>query len=216
MVEAIADRLAEAFAEKLHELVRKQVWGYAPDEDLSPDDMLKVKYQGGPSVSAYPPELRMQQHDTVLEIRLLSPLPCSSAVSDAPSTLSLAGICQLDKPATYLLFAPTCVPCRTACQPACSAGIRPAPGYPSQPDHLEKRTMWDLMQVEEGTGISLTESLAMLPAASVSGLYFAGKCSQYFAVGKITQDQVASYAIRKKIPVEEAQKWLSPMLKCVA
>ena len=76
--------------------------------------------------------------------------------------------------------------------------------------------MWDLMQVEEGTGISLTESLAMLPAASVSGLYFAGKCSQYFAVGKITQDQVASYAVRKKIPVEEAQKWLSPMLKCVA
>lgn len=73
--------------------------------------------------------------------------------------------------------------------------------------------MWDLMSVDGSTGITLTESLAMLPAAAVSGLYFAGKCSQYFAVGKITQDQVASYATRKKISIEEAQKWLSPMLK---
>jgi 5-methyltetrahydrofolate--homocysteine methyltransferase len=78
---------------------------------------------------------------------------------------------------------------------------------------LEKETMWSLMDIEQDTGISLTESFAMQPAAAVSGLYFAGKCSQYFAVGKITQDQVVSYAARKKIPVEEAQKWLSPMLK---
>ena len=73
--------------------------------------------------------------------------------------------------------------------------------------------MWDILDVEAATGITLTESMAMLPAAAVSGLYFGGKCSQYFAVGKITQDQVVSYASRKKIPVEEAQKWLSPMLK---
>lgn len=74
--------------------------------------------------------------------------------------------------------------------------------------------MWDLMKIEETTHISLTESLAMVPAAAVSGLYFGGRCSQYFAVGKITQDQVISYAARKGLPVEEAQKWLSPMLKC--
>lgn len=73
--------------------------------------------------------------------------------------------------------------------------------------------MWKLMEVEENISISLTESFAMQPAAAVSGLYFAGKCSQYFAVGKITQDQVVSYATRKKIPIETAQKWLSPMLK---
>jgi 5-methyltetrahydrofolate--homocysteine methyltransferase len=136
MLQALADRLAEAFAERLHQIVRKELWGYAPDEDLSPDDLLKVKYQG----------------------------------------------------------------------------IRPAPGYPSQPDHTEKRTMWDLMKVEEQTGMQLTESMAMMPAASVSGLYFAGKCSQYFAVGKITQDQVIDYAARKKRPVDEVQKWLEPML----
>ncbi|KAL0041777.1 hypothetical protein WJX79_004152 [Trebouxia sp. C0005] len=136
MVEALADRLAEAFAEKLHEIVRKDLWGYAPNEDFSTEDLLKVKYQG----------------------------------------------------------------------------IRPAAGYPSQPDHTEKATMWSLMQIEEATGMRLTESMAMLPAAAVSGLYFAGKCSQYFAVGKITQDQVVDYAARKKVPVDESQKWLGPML----
>lgn len=154
MVDAIADRLAEvwvpvpriiitgitirtqAFAEKLHELLRKELWGYAPDEQLSTDDLLKVRYRG----------------------------------------------------------------------------IRPAPGYPSQPDHTEKRTMWELMGVKEATGMDLTESMAMLPAAAVSGLYFAGACSSYFAVGKITQDQVVDYARRKRISVEEAQKWLAPML----
>ncbi|KAL3131106.1 hypothetical protein ABBQ38_000415 [Trebouxia sp. C0009 RCD-2024] len=139
MVESLADRLAEAFAEKLHQIVRKELWGYAPDEDFSTEDLLKVKYQG----------------------------------------------------------------------------IRPAAGYPSQPDHTEKATMWELMQIEEETGMKLTESMAMLPAAAVSGLYFGGKCSQYFAVGKITQDQVVDYAARKKVPVDESQKWLGPMLKWV-
>ena len=80
-------------------------------------------------------------------------------------------------------------------------------------DHLEKETMWSLMGVAQKTDITLTESIAMQPAAAVSGLYFAGKCSHYFAVGKITQDQVTSYAARKKIPLETAQEWLSPMLK---
>jgi 5-methyltetrahydrofolate--homocysteine methyltransferase len=136
MAEALADRLAEAFAEKLHELVRREVWGYAADEDLSVDDMLKVKYRG----------------------------------------------------------------------------IRPAPGYPSQPDHTEKTAMWELMEVEERTGMKLTESMAMMPAAAVSGLYFAAPHAQYFAVGKITQDQVVDYAARKKFPVEEAERWLRTML----
>lgn len=91
-------------------------------------------------------------------------------------------------------------------------GIRPAPGYPSQPDHTEKLTMWNLMGVEDKTGISLTESLAMLPAASVSGLYFAGPASQYFAVGKIGRDQVEDYAARKKMDVKEVERWLGSML----
>eukprot|EP00877_Chromochloris_zofingiensis_P009669 jgi/Chrzof1/4956/Cz15g06080.t1 len=136
MAEALADRLAEAFAEKMHELVRKELWGYAPEEKLTVDDMLKVKYQG----------------------------------------------------------------------------IRPAPGYPSQPDHTEKRTMWDLMDIEKQTGISSTESLAMWPAASVSGLYFGGRCSSYFAVGKITHEQVTEYALRKKMDIKDAERWLATML----
>jgi len=136
MAEALADRLAEAFAEVLHEKMRKEDWGYSKDEDFSTEDLLKVKYQG----------------------------------------------------------------------------IRPAPGYPSQPDHTEKSTMWDLMSVKEEIGVELTESLAMLPAASVSGLVFGGKCSQYFTVGKITDDQVKSYAERKGMDLKEAEKWLSPCL----
>ena len=96
------------------------------------------------------------------------------------------------------------------------AGIRPAPGYPSQPDHTEKETMWGLMNAKEATSMELTESHAMLPAASVSGLYFGGKCAQYFGVGKITQDQVASYAARKGSSVGEVQRWLGHMLKCAA
>lgn len=136
MAEALADRLAEAFAEKLHEIVRREVWGYSKEESLDVDDLLKVKYQG----------------------------------------------------------------------------IRPAPGYPSQPDHTEKSTMWSLMEVEAQVGMGLTESMAMLPAASVSGLYFAAPHSQYFAVGKITQDQVEDYAARKKMPVQDAERWLRTML----
>ncbi|GLC76670.1 hypothetical protein PLESTF_001815300 [Pleodorina starrii] len=136
MAEALADRLAEALAERLHELVRREYWGYAADEQLSVDDMLKVKYQG----------------------------------------------------------------------------IRPAPGYPSQPDHTEKNAMWRLLDAEAATDIKLTESLAMWPAASVSGLYFGGRCSSYFAVGKITREQVEDYAVRKNMDVNEVERWLAPML----
>merc|ERR1711874_30345 len=88
-------------------------------------------------------------------------------------------------------------------------GIRPAPGYPSQPDHTEKLTMWDLMDVENKTGIRLSDSLAMLPAASVSGLYFANPNSTYFSVGKIQKDQVEDYSRRKGQSVEKTEKWLS-------
>ncbi len=91
-------------------------------------------------------------------------------------------------------------------------GIRPAPGYPSQPDHTEKRTLWQLMDVEKNIGVQLTENLAMLPAASVSGLYFGGRGAQYFSVGKISSDQVKEYAARKGIPVPEAERWLRQML----
>jgi len=136
MAEALADRLAEAFAELMHEQVRKDHWGYAKNEDFNCEDLLKVKYQG----------------------------------------------------------------------------IRPAPGYPTQPDHTEKGTMWDLMNVQEEIGVELTESFAMLPAASVSGMYFAGKCAQYFNVGKITTDQVKEYADRKQQKFEVAERWLSPIL----
>merc|ERR1719506_1322949 len=93
------------------------------------------------------------------------------------------------------------------------SGIRPAPGYPSQPDHTEKQTMWDLMQVKEEIDVELvTDSMAMLPAASVSGLIFAHPKSQYFAVGQITKDQVEEYAKRKNMGLEECEKWLSSML----
>jgi 5-methyltetrahydrofolate--homocysteine methyltransferase len=136
MAEALADRLAEAFAEVMHVMVRKDFWGYAPDENLSTEDLIKVKY----------------------------------------------------------------------------SGIRPAPGYPSQPDHTEKTTMWDLMNVMEEIGVELTDSMAMLPAASVSGLYFAHPKSQYFAVGQVTKDQVTEYASRKNMSMDVAEKWLSPIL----
>jgi len=136
MAEALADRLAEAFAEVMHTKIRKELWGYAPDENLSAEDLIKVKYNG----------------------------------------------------------------------------IRPAAGYPSQPDHTEKTAMWDLMNVKEEIGVELTESMAMLPAASVSGLYFAHPKSEYFAVGQITKDQVDDYAARKNMPLEETEKWLRSML----
>jgi 5-methyltetrahydrofolate--homocysteine methyltransferase len=91
-------------------------------------------------------------------------------------------------------------------------GIRPAPGYPACPDHLEKETIWSLLKVEENIGVTLTESLAMWPAAAVSGYYFANKEAKYFGLGKITTDQVSDFAERKGIPFEKAQKWLHPNL----
>eukprot|EP00903_Cladosiphon_okamuranus_P009574 g9116.t1 len=136
MVQALADRFVEAFAEKLHEDIRKNIWGYAPDEKVEGQDLFKLKYQG----------------------------------------------------------------------------IRPAPGYPSQPDHTEKRTMWNLLNAAELTGIELSESLSMLPASSVSALVFAHPDSEYFAVGTIGKDQVTSYAERKGMDVETCEKWLSPIL----
>jgi len=136
MVQALADRLVEAFAEAVHKDIRTDYWGYAPEESLSEEDLLKIKYQG----------------------------------------------------------------------------IRPAPGYPSQPDHTEKSTMWNLLKVHENTGIELSESLSMMPASSVSALVFAHKQSQYFAVGQITKEQVAHYAERKGMDMETMERWLSPIL----
>ncbi len=136
MVKALADRLAEAFAEHLHELVRKKYWGYGGDEKLSNEDLIKESYQG----------------------------------------------------------------------------IRPAPGYPAQPDHTEKWIIFDLLDVEKNANIILTESLAMYPAASVSGLYLAHPEAKYFNVGKIGKDQVLDYHKRKGISYEEMKRWLRPIL----
>ncbi len=133
---ALADRLAEAFAEALHRKVRTELWGYAPDEPFDLDALLAETYQG----------------------------------------------------------------------------IRPAPGYPAQPDHTEKRTLFDLLHAEAATGMALTESFAMSPASSVSGLYFANPAAHYFGVGKIERDQVADYAGRKGWDVKTAERWLSPIL----
>ncbi|XP_046888269.1 methionine synthase [Hypomesus transpacificus] len=136
MVKALADRLAEAFAEELHARVRKDLWGYSCEEELHAEELHRVHYKG----------------------------------------------------------------------------IRPAAGYPSQPDHTEKTTMWRLAAVEEKTGICLTESLAMTPAASVSGLYFSSPKASYFAVGKITKEQVQDYAERKEMVISEVERWLGPIL----
>uniref|UniRef100_A0AC11DZ85 5-methyltetrahydrofolate-homocysteine methyltransferase n=1 Tax=Ovis aries TaxID=9940 RepID=A0AC11DZ85_SHEEP len=136
MVKALGDRLAEAFAEELHERVRRELWGYCSGEQLAVADLRRLRYEG----------------------------------------------------------------------------IRPAPGYPSQPDHTEKLTMWRLADVEQRTGIRLTESLAMAPASAVSGLYFSNLKSKYFAVGKISKDQIEDYASRKNMSVSEVEKWLGPIL----
>ncbi|XP_054837153.1 methionine synthase [Eublepharis macularius] len=136
MVKALGDRLAEAFAEELHERVRKEFWAYSENEQLEFSDLRRIRYEG----------------------------------------------------------------------------IRPAPGYPCQPDHTEKLTMWKLANIEEATGIQLTESLAMMPASAVSGLFFSNPESKYFAVGKILKDQVEDYALRKNIVVAEVEKWLGPIL----
>ncbi|HEX5860472.1 MAG TPA: methionine synthase, partial [Nocardioides sp.] len=136
MVEALADRLAEAFAERLHERVRKEFWGHEDSESLSNEDLIAERYRG----------------------------------------------------------------------------IRPAPGYPACPDHTEKATLWELLDVEKSTGIKLTESMAMWPGAAVSGWYFSHPDSQYFVVGRLARDQVADYANRKGWTLEEAERWLSPNL----
>jgi 5-methyltetrahydrofolate--homocysteine methyltransferase len=135
MIEAIGDRLAEAFAEFLHKRVRDE-WGFGRAENLTHDDLIAEKYRG----------------------------------------------------------------------------IRPAPGYPACPDHTEKATLWELLDAEQHTGIQLTESFAMNPGASVSGLYFAHPESKYFAVGKLGKDQIEDYARRKNFTVAEAEKWLGPWL----
>jgi 5-methyltetrahydrofolate--homocysteine methyltransferase len=136
MLKALADRLAEAFTELMHKKVRTELWGYAKDESLTDEEIIKEKYQG----------------------------------------------------------------------------IRPAPGYPAQPDHTEKLTLWKLLDVEKNTGITLTESLAMYPTAAVSGLYFAHPDAYYFSVGKIEKDQVEDYARRKKMEVAEVERWLGSVL----
>lgn len=136
MIKALADRLAEAFAEFLHREIRIRYWGYSPEESLTNEELIKERYKG----------------------------------------------------------------------------IRPAPGYPACPDHLEKQTLWELMDVEKKIGVTLTESYAMWPAASVSGYYFAHPEAKYFGLGKIKEDQLIDYSKRRNIPIEEARKWLNPNL----
>ena len=136
MTQALADRLAEAFAEMLHEQVRRELWGYAPVENLKSEELLSENYQG----------------------------------------------------------------------------IRPASGYPACPDHTEKAELFTLLNAETNTGITLTETFAMNPASSVSGLYFAHPAAKYFILGKICRDQVEDYARRKGMNSKEAEKWLAPVL----
>lgn len=139
LCKALADRLAEAFAERMHARVRREFWAYAPDEALSNDEMILEKYHG----------------------------------------------------------------------------IRPAPGYPAQPDHTEKATLFELLDAEATAGVKLTESFAMWPGSSVSGLYFANPESYYFGVGKIERDQVEDYAARKGMSVAETERWLAPVLNYI-
>ncbi|MEN3794066.1 methionine synthase [Fulvimarina sp. MAC3] len=139
LVKALADRFAEAFAERMHERVRKEFWGYAPDEAFSNEDLISETY----------------------------------------------------------------------------AGIRPAPGYPAQPDHTEKETLFKLLDAKEKIGVELTESFAMWPSSSVSGLYIGHPESHYFGVAKVERDQVEDYAARKGMPVAEIERWLGPVLNYV-
>lgn len=136
LIKAVADRFAEAFAEYMHQYVRKELWGYAADETLDNEALIREKYQG----------------------------------------------------------------------------IRPAPGYPACPDHTEKGLLWDLMDIENQTGIQLTESFAMYPAAAVSGFYFSHPDSKYFGLGKINKDQVEDYAQRKNMDIATVERWLGPNL----
>lgn len=139
LVKALADRFAEAFAERMHEVVRKELWGYAPDETFTPTDLIGEPY----------------------------------------------------------------------------AGIRPAPGYPAQPDHTEKTTLFRLLDAEKEIGVTLTESFAMWPGSSVSGLYIASPESYYFGVAKVERDQVEDYARRKGMAVNEVERWLGPVLNYI-
>lgn len=139
MVKALADRFAEAFAERMHEYVRKELWGYAANEAFAPSELAGEPY----------------------------------------------------------------------------AGIRPAPGYPAQPDHTEKATLFDLLKAEEEIGVTLTESFAMWPGSSVSGIYIGHPDAYYFGVAKVERDQVDDYAERKDMPVEEVERWLGPILNYV-
>jgi 5-methyltetrahydrofolate--homocysteine methyltransferase len=136
LAKALADRLAEAFAERMHQRVRQEFWGYADNETLENDELIAEQYQG----------------------------------------------------------------------------IRPAPGYPASPDHTEKGTLFCLLNAEVNAGIELTESFAMLPAAAVSGFYFAHPESHYFGIGRIDRDQVEDYAARKGMDVKTAERWLAPIL----
>ena len=133
---ALSDRLAEAFAEHMHEKVRRDYWGYAADEAFNNNDLIAEKYRG----------------------------------------------------------------------------IRPAPGYPAQPEHSEKATLFKLLDAEDKIGVKLTESFAMWPGSSVSGFYYSHPESRYFGVGKIERDQVEDYARRKGWTVAEAERWLAPLL----
>jgi 5-methyltetrahydrofolate--homocysteine methyltransferase len=139
LCKALADRLAEAFAERMHARVRRELWAYAPNEQLTNEEMILEKY----------------------------------------------------------------------------AGIRPAPGYPAQPDHTEKKTLFALLDAENNAGVKLTESFAMWPGSSVSGLYFSHAESFYFGVGKIERDQVEDYAARKGMTVAEIERWLAPILNYI-
>ncbi|MGF7159560.1 5-methyltetrahydrofolate--homocysteine methyltransferase [Rhodoligotrophos appendicifer] len=139
LVKALADRFAEAFAERLHEKVRKEFWGYAPQENLAPEDLISEPYQG----------------------------------------------------------------------------IRPAPGYPAQPDHTEKTTLFKLLDAEREAGVTLTESMAMWPGSSVSGMYLSHPESYYFGVAKVERDQVEDYAARKAMSVRDVERWLAPILNYI-
>ena len=136
LLKALADRLAEAFAERLHQRVRREIWGYAIDEELDNEALIAERYRG----------------------------------------------------------------------------IRPAPGYPACPEHSEKATLFRLLDAERRTGMSLTDSFAMYPAASVSGWYFSHPDSQYFVVGRVGREQVEDYARRKGWSLGEAERWLAPLL----
>jgi 5-methyltetrahydrofolate--homocysteine methyltransferase len=135
-MKALSDRLAESFAERMHQRVRTEFWGYAPDEKLTNDELIEEKYRG----------------------------------------------------------------------------IRPAPGYPAQPDHTEKGILFKLLDAQKQIGVEITESFAMWPGASVSGFYYSHPESAYFGVGRIDRDQVEDYARRKGMTVKEIEKWLAPSL----